>query len=283
MTQILENFAERPDVFSEYLDGLRLKAQEVHRATGRTATITLPGHALLILESGSVWPGETSAQFIARRALLINAEDPVAIRCEGATFTAITFDLTERSALAGSASIPYLIDLGDLDAEPWLSLSLNLLAAELDDPLPGGRSMIERILELVLIQALRRWSRTENRSESWLIAALDPHINAVLNAMHRDPARDWDLAELAARVNLSRSTLSAKFAALVGMPPIRYLAQLRLEAAARALTSTAAPIGAIAKDVGYGSEAAFSRAFSRHFGLAPKTWRARGAPAPPSM
>jgi len=102
-----------------------------------------------------------------------------------------------------------------------------------------------------------------------------PALGASL--VHRDPARAWTLALLASELHVSRSHLAESFTRLVGQPPIHYLSRWRLQLAARLLSESTAKVATIAHDVGYGSEAAFSRAFKRFVGVAPATWRARSS------
>ena len=98
--------------------------------------------------------------------------------------------------------------------------------------------------------------------------------------MHEDAGHDWTIEELGQRVGLSRSALHERFVELIGVPPMQYLAQWRMQAAGRLLLETRATVGAIALDVGYDSEAAFSRAFKRLVGKPPAAWRReRGAQA----
>ena len=91
--------------------------------------------------------------------------------------------------------------------------------------------------------------------------------------MHEAPVQDWSIDELGRRVGLSRSALHERFVELIGVPPMQYLAQWRMQAAARLLLETRASVAAIALDVGYNSEAAFARAFKRLIGKPPAAWR----------
>jgi AraC-like DNA-binding protein len=96
--------------------------------------------------------------------------------------------------------------------------------------------------------------------------------------MHGRPARDWTIEELAREVGLSRSVLAERFADLVGMPPILYLAKWRMQIASGLLSSGNANVATIAAEIGYGSEAAFSRAFKKMMGVPPSVWRRLGQP-----
>jgi AraC-like DNA-binding protein len=102
---------------------------------------------------------------------------------------------------------------------------------------------------------------------------MDPALAPVLTAIHRDPGRDWPVDELARLASLSRSAFATRFAGSVGEPPGAYVQRRRLDHACYLLRSTAEPVGRIAARVGYASEAAFSRAFSRVYGSSPRAWR----------
>jgi AraC-like DNA-binding protein len=98
-------------------------------------------------------------------------------------------------------------------------------------------------------------------------------VGAALAQLHEHPAREWTLADLARGANSSRTVLSERFAELVGLTPMQYLAQWRLQLAAEQLASTAEKVATIGEKVGYESEAAFSRAFKRATGESPAAWR----------
>ncbi|WP_343232101.1 AraC family transcriptional regulator [Mycolicibacterium sp. CBMA 361] len=133
--------------------------------------------------------------------------------------------------------------------------------------------MISRILDLLFIHTLRAWSRDASAPSGWLTAALDPVLGQVLSAIHQDLGRQWSVAELAAMANLSRTAFAERFARLLGRPPAGYLADRRLDRAAYLLRTDAASVATIARDVGYASEAGFSRAFSRRYGAPPLRWK----------
>jgi len=133
--------------------------------------------------------------------------------------------------------------------------------------------MVARILDLLFIQILRAWAAGTDAEPNWLAGALDPQIGPALSAIHRGPGHDWTVEELARACNLSRSAFAARFVARVGKPPATYLAHVRLDAATDLLRDTSLPVTLIAKNVGYTSEAAFSRAFKHRYGTPPARWR----------
>ena len=104
----------------------------------------------------------------------------------------------------------------------------------------------------------------------------DPFIGKALSLIHRSPARNWTIEELARDVGLSRSVLAERFADLLGMPPMQYLAKWRMQIAS-GLLSGDTNIAGVAAEIGYGSEAAFSRAFKKMVGVPPSAWRRRSA------
>jgi AraC-like DNA-binding protein len=91
--------------------------------------------------------------------------------------------------------------------------------------------------------------------------------------LHRDVSRRWTVDDLGREVGLSRSALADRFIRLIGVPPMHYLTNWRMQVATQKLRNTNASLGQIAEIVGYDSEAAFSRAFKKVLGIAPATWR----------
>lgn len=130
--------------------------------------------------------------------------------------------------------------------------------------------MVDRLLELVLIEALRYRPADIGDGRSSLLAGLaDPKIGNALRLMHSDPKRPWTLAALAREVGMSRSAFALCFAETVGVPPIEYLANWRMTLAKSALASSDMPMIDIAEMAGYQSVSAFSTAFKRETGLSP--------------
>jgi AraC-like DNA-binding protein len=179
---------------------------------------------------------------------------------------------TGHPLLARLPAVPHLPRATDHAA--WLEPLLRVLAAETAAPRPGSETVINRVVDIVFVQALRAWLDTAGDADAgWLGALRDPQIGSALQRLHEAPDESWTVASLAAEVGLSRSSLAARFAALVGEPPVAYLARWRLSLAARALEAENRSLAQIARRVGYASEVAFSRAFRRHFGVAPGTYR----------
>lgn len=140
---------------------------------------------------------------------------------------------------------------------------------------PGSDSMLAKLSELLFVEALRCHVETLPAEHTgWLAGVRDRQIGRALALLHADPQRAWTVEDLAREVALSRSALADRFTALVGESPMQYLLQWRLTQAARALRA-GQPVSRVARDWGYESDAAFSRAFKRELGVAPSTWRRR--------
>jgi AraC-like DNA-binding protein len=138
----------------------------------------------------------------------------------------------------------------------------------------GGDCVLSRLSELLFVEVVRRYvAQLPPEGVGWFAGLRDDHIGRALQKLHERPAHDWSLDELAKDCGMSRSVLAERFASLVGVPPIQYLAQWRIQLAASLLRSSKASLAEIAERVGYGSEAALSRAFKRQVGVAPALYR----------
>ena len=134
--------------------------------------------------------------------------------------------------------------------------------------------VLGRLAELLFVEAVREYVRTLPESQQgWLAGLRDPHVGRALALLHADPARDWEVEVLAQEAGLSRSALADRFVALIGEPPMQYLAGWRMALAAQALSTSNDAVARVAERVGYESEAAFNRAFKREFGTPPAAWR----------
>ena len=140
----------------------------------------------------------------------------------------------------------------------------------------GSRSVLLRIAELVFVEVLRSYlTSPSSHGAGWLSGLRDPIVARALAGLHAHPARAWTLPDLAREAGASRTVLAERFASLVGYPPMLYLTRWRIQLAAGRLAAGAAPVSAVAGDVGFESEAAFCRAFKRVTGVTPASWRSR--------
>ena len=156
----------------------------------------------------------------------------------------------------------------------WFDLTLRMLGREARAGLPGGATVVSRLTEILLVHALRVWSKSADHSEpTWLSALNDPVIARGLERIHAEPGFAWDVGTLAKSVGVSRSSFHTRFTAATGQTPAAYLTGWRMVLAQRALRQSDQSLVEIAQGVGYGSEAAFSRAFKRHTGHSPGAWR----------
>lgn len=311
MTRKPEEFADPPawignvaggsDALSDLLYAVRLRGDTVIRCApspADTKEVAAGTRVLHIVERGQVQINIAGRSLPVRRGelVLLACGEPHSIQprpagprdqpmevdhaeraTDGGATAWVTGTFAVEDSVAGPllAVLPPAIVIGNNRPDrTWLEISLQLLLAEVTEPRPGGHVMISRILDLLFIHALREWSTSgEQSSPGWLTAAMDPALGPVLTAVHRDPGRRWTVTELAHRAQLSRSSFAERFTRLLGQSPAAYVTERNLDHAAHLLGSTKQPVRQIAAQVGYTSEAAFSRAFNRRFGTPPLRWR----------
>jgi len=139
---------------------------------------------------------------------------------------------------------------------------------------PGAGSMLAKLAELLFVEALRRYMEDlPPAGKGWLAGVRDAQVGRALALMHAEPGKSWTVEELARQAAISRSALAERFSALVGESPMQYLTRWRLALAAQALRAGGEAIARVAERSGYESEAAFTRAFKREFGMPPAAWR----------
>ena len=161
-----------------------------------------------------------------------------------------------------------------------LHATLQLLASEMSEPAPGAEVMVNRLADILFIQCVRAHiaSGSENCKTGWLRAIFDPKIGAALKAMHEKVENPWTVATLAAAAGMSRSAFALRFKELLGETPLEYLTNWRMYKAAGLLQEeNDKKLFDIARSVGYDSDAAFSKAFKRVLGVAPKKYRRTAA------
>ena len=154
---------------------------------------------------------------------------------------------------------------------------IRIALAEHEQPRAGGETILSKLSELMFLQAVRQYiDELPPESTGWLSGLRDRHISTALRHMHAKPEENWTLEMLARESGMSRSA----FAEIMGVPPMQYLSNWRLQRAARLLEQPSISIAQAAAAVGYESEAAFNRAFKKQVGLPPGAWRRSRAPAP---
>ncbi|MCJ2058300.1 AraC family transcriptional regulator [Methylobacterium sp. J-048] len=174
-------------------------------------------------------------------------------------------------------ALPAIVPIRDASNQAAiLRWALDQLAVELRQGAPGGALMADHLAQIMLLQVLRLWLASK-RPTGWLGALADPRLARALTALHAAPARRWTLAELAGRAGMSRTTFAERFRAVVGQPPLAYLAGWRMQLAADRLRRSDEGVASIAYSVGYESETAFRTAFSRRMLCTPMQYRRRMA------
>ncbi|MEV5934193.1 AraC family transcriptional regulator [Streptomyces sp. NPDC052079] len=178
----------------------------------------------------------------------------------------------------GGRLLDALPPLLSLTADVWDCPLTPFLMEEIVRDAPGQEVVLDRLLDLLVIAALRAWfDRPEAEPPGWYLALSDPVVGPVVRLLQDDPAHPWTVAALAAKAGVSRAALARRFTELVGEPPMTYLTGWRLALAADRLRDTEDTIGAIARQVGYGSAFALSTAFKRAYDVSPQEWRTRAA------
>jgi AraC-like DNA-binding protein/mannose-6-phosphate isomerase-like protein (cupin superfamily) len=162
------------------------------------------------------------------------------------------------------------VDAWNAPESEWMQSTLRLMAIESKHRRAGGETIVTRLADILVIQGIRSWlARGEGMQQGWLAALRDERIGRAIVAMQREPGASWTVESLARNVSMSRSAFALRFQDLVGESPMEYLTRWRMQSAAQALRTTNEQVIDIAERYGYGSEAAFSRAFKRVMGETP--------------
>ena len=174
-------------------------------------------------------------------------------------------------------ALPRLLRLQKAAEEPVrdrLTPLIDFALAESRERRAGAQTVLLRLSEVLFIEVIRRYLEALSPDRTgWLAGLRDPIVGHALALLHARPTHSWTLERLASDAGVSRSTLADRFTHVVGQPPMRYLARWRMQIASRLLVDGTAKVSAVAFDVGYQSEAAFSRAFKEIVGVSPATWR----------
>lgn len=164
----------------------------------------------------------------------------------------------------------------------WIDTTIRMLAGEVAKSMAGSEVMITKLAEMLFVQVLRGYITELDEHEApagWIAGLKDARIGKALALVHQQPQERWTVGTLATRVGMSRSSLFARFSELVGEPPTQYLTSWRMHLAKHALRRDEHSLAEIAGQVGYASEAAFSKAFKRTVGVSPSEYRMAERPA----
>lgn len=166
------------------------------------------------------------------------------------------------------------VDAWNTPETDWIQSTLRFVSSEAQAMRPGGETVITRLADVLVIQAIRAWlARDTSARSGWLGALRDRHIGRALALIHRNPSRNWTLAALADKVGMSRSAFSAHFSRCVGKPALHYVTGWKMQTAALWLRESDTTLAEVSARLGYDSEAAFSRAFKRHMGVSPGSFK----------
>jgi AraC-like DNA-binding protein len=166
----------------------------------------------------------------------------------------------------------------------WLENSIRFSVGQMSGSNDGTGLVLAKLSEVLFIETLRRYITNLPPDQiGWLAGARDPFIGQALALMHKKPAHPWTVPDLARHVGLSRTRFAERFNHFLGEPPMAYLARWRVKLGAELLQSTGESVAEVAATVGYGSEAAFNRAFKRELDCPPAQFRRKHVAAPPAQ
>lgn len=263
-----------------------------HLVTDGEAIARTDGHDDVVLTAGDIvvfphgdahemWNGRTSKRFPATRLLPKLAKGELAAEKWGGS-GAVTRIIcgylgcerhAEGSFLSGLPPI-FKVNVRSRPAGAWIESAIRHCVSDIESQRAGRLAVLAKLAETLFVETLCSYmDELPAERTGWLATARDPKIGQALALMHREPSRAWTLPDLARASGTSRTVLADRFAQLMGETPLAYLARWRLQLAARRLMTTDRKVLQVAYDVGYESEAAFSRAFRREFGMPPARYR----------
>ena len=188
------------------------------------------------------------------------------------------YEFDRDSAHPFLKDLPEMILLRGTEVSGDLETVVKLISSEMNSKKPGSEALVHKLAEVLFVQIVRSYSMTRSSKVGFLNALQDEKINRALSLVHRTPESKWTLENLAHQIGMSRTSFANRFRELVGDTPIQYITDLRLQKSRELLTTTRLPISGVCERVGYGSEAAFIRAFKRSFNLSPGTYRRQSSP-----
>jgi AraC-like DNA-binding protein len=299
MIQLPENLTNHPevtmeglaagDLLSQVLAQIRLTGDRVYSRQLRSAErldLEQQSAHVCVLRKGNlrIESDEAAAATIEPGDLILLPRGPEGLRLTAsrgsAALIVCRFWFDSNSMQGMIFALPRLIHVRREEATDWLEGIMHHVLLEAGDSQPGAALMISRLIDLIVIRALRTWVHRGGAS-GWLGGLSDARVARALKAIHEQPLRRWSIDALAKIARMSRSSFSERFAALVGRSPLRYHNEWRLTVARDMLAKPNARVGEIGLTIGYESEAAFSRAYKALFGRSPredyKSWQSSKA------
>jgi AraC-like DNA-binding protein len=312
----LAGFLEGPRARAAFLMRIVLESpwsMRIEDEAPLTVVAITHGSACLLLARSA-----EPVQLHAGDVLIIRASDPYVVADRPSTETTIVIGAGGRCSTLDGRSLVESMDLGVrtwgnaatgsdvmlvgtyqtdgevsrrlLDSLPrlvvvrageWDSPVVGLLATEIVKEEPGQQVILDRLLDLLLVSALRAaFAARTVAVPAWFSADADPVVGRVIRMMHNDPAHPYTVAELAAAAGVSRASLARRFHEVVGEPPMTFLTGWRMALAADLLLADGATVTAVARATGYSSPFTFSTAFKRTYGASPRSYRDRALLAP---
>lgn len=262
---------------SAYFHVVSEGTMEVRASDGRRITAAAGDLIVLPQGSGHSIGVDGATPVPIREVLEAQMREQLAIRLGGNG--AMTQLITGAFRFEGDnmptmlAVLPSLIHISKAlrsEEEAWVEGIAHFLLAEARVPHPGSSLMISRLIDVLVIRAMRTWVRTAPpEKRGWLGALADVRISRALKAIHDEPFRHRTVAELAGIAGMSRSSFAERFATLIGAAPLHYQTRWRLLLANEMLKGPDTRVSEVGRRVGYDSDAAFSRAFKAQFGYPP--------------
>jgi AraC-like DNA-binding protein len=260
-----------------------------------------------VLIEGDGWleePGRKPLRLHERDIVLMAAGAPYAVVSDPGTATESIVDARLRGSdtapgeaalvlcgayvLDGSVAasllrtLPRAVIVPAAEQEPAHAAAVALLADQIKRDAPGQQTLLDRLLDLNLVFALRSWwAQAGAAAPGWYRALSDPGLRRVLEHVHAAPGRDWTVPGLAELAGMSRASFSARFRQVTGESPGSYVTGVRMQRAEDELARSDATLAEIAALVGYQNEYAFATAFRRHHGVSPGKWRTAARTAEP--
>jgi AraC-like DNA-binding protein len=272
------------DLLSQVLARVRMTGQGVYATTLAAAThldLAAQTAYVCVVNAGVVEvTGEAGAPVTVQSGeLMLLLRGPrdlkITVGASPASVIVCSFWFDPDSLQEMLFALPTLIHIRQAEASDWLANITAFLLHEANDEQPGSALMVSRMIDLIVVRALRTWVHL-GRASNWLGGLADARIARVLKSIHEHPAQPLTIDALAAIAGMSRSSFSDRFAALVGQSPLRYRNECRLALARNMLAKGDSRVGEVAIAVGYESEAAFSRAYKAFFGHTPRDAKPTG-------